>query len=107
MRTMDQVWRAAIGVRDDTAAAVTRGQVPHPRADGDIGQAMTTLYQTHYRSLVRLAALLVSDLAVAEDIVQDSFHPSGARHVAGPARHRCCTGLPAPVGGPSFPVGSR
>jgi DNA-directed RNA polymerase specialized sigma24 family protein len=27
----------------------------------------------HYRSLVRLAALLVSDLATAEDIVQDSF----------------------------------
>ena len=51
----------------------TRGQAPHPWADGDIGQAMTTLYQTHYRSLVRLAALLVSDLAVAEDIVQDSF----------------------------------
>ena len=50
-----------------------RGQVPHPPPDGDAGQAMTTLYQTHYRSLVRLAALLVSDLAVAEDIVQDSF----------------------------------
>ena len=50
-----------------------RGQVPHPRADGDIGQATITLYQTHYRSLVRLAALLVSDLAAAEDIVQDSF----------------------------------
>jgi len=27
----------------------------------------------HYRSLVRLAALLVSDLAIAEGIVQDSF----------------------------------
>jgi len=57
-----------------------RGQIPHPRADGDADRAdgdadhtVTTLYQMHYRSLVRLAALLVSDLAIAEDIVQDSF----------------------------------
>jgi DNA-directed RNA polymerase specialized sigma24 family protein len=57
-----------------------RGQIPHPRADGDAGQAdgdagqaVTTLYQMHYRSLIRLAALLVSDLGTAEDIVQDSF----------------------------------
>jgi DNA-directed RNA polymerase specialized sigma24 family protein len=49
------------------------GQIPHPRAEGDAGQAVTTLYHAHYRSLVRLAALLVSDLATAEDIVQDSF----------------------------------
>ncbi len=39
----------------------------------DADQAMTTLYQTHYRPLVRLAALLVGDLATAEEIVQDSF----------------------------------
>ena len=50
-----------------------RGQVPHLRADGDAGQAVATLYQMHYRSLVRLAALLVLDLATAEDVVQDSF----------------------------------
>jgi len=50
-----------------------RGQIPHPRGDGDAGQAVATLYQMHYRSLVRLATLLVSDLATAEDIVQDSF----------------------------------
>ncbi len=50
-----------------------RGQFPHPRTDGDAGQAVAALYQMHYRSLVRLAALLVSDLATAEDIVQDSF----------------------------------
>jgi RNA polymerase sigma-70 factor (sigma-E family) len=36
-------------------------------------QAMTALYQTYYRLLVRLAALLVADLATAEEIVQDSF----------------------------------
>jgi DNA-directed RNA polymerase specialized sigma24 family protein len=50
-----------------------RSQIPHPRADGDAGQAVATLYQMHYRALVRLAALLVSDLATAENIVQDSF----------------------------------
>jgi len=50
-----------------------RGQIPNPRADGDAGQAVAALYQMHYRPLVRLAALLVSDLAIAEEIVQDSF----------------------------------
>jgi DNA-directed RNA polymerase specialized sigma24 family protein len=49
------------------------GQIPHPRTDGNADQAVAALYQMHYRSLVRLAALLVSDLAAAEDIVQDSF----------------------------------
>lgn len=39
----------------------------------DAGQGVATLYQAHYRSLVRLAALLVPDLATAEDIVQDCF----------------------------------
>jgi DNA-directed RNA polymerase specialized sigma24 family protein len=34
---------------------------------------VSALYLTHYRSLVRLAALLVPDLASAEEIVQDSF----------------------------------
>jgi RNA polymerase sigma-70 factor (sigma-E family) len=36
-------------------------------------RAMTALYLTHYQPLVRVAALLVQDLAVAEEIVQDSF----------------------------------
>ena len=34
---------------------------------------MTALYLTHYRPLVRIAALLVQDLSAAEEIVQDSF----------------------------------
>jgi DNA-directed RNA polymerase specialized sigma24 family protein len=54
-------------------SAAIHGQIPHPRTDGDADQAVAALYQMHYRSLVRLAALLVSDLATAEDIVQDSF----------------------------------
>ena len=36
-------------------------------------RAVTALYLTHYRPLVRMAALLVQDLATAEEIVQDSF----------------------------------
>ena len=36
-------------------------------------RAVADLYRLHYRSLVRLAALLVPDLATAEDIVQDAF----------------------------------
>ena len=34
---------------------------------------VTALYLAHYRPLVRIAALLVQDLAAAEEIVQDSF----------------------------------
>jgi RNA polymerase sigma factor (sigma-70 family) len=35
--------------------------------------AVTVLYDMHYRGLTQLAALLVSDLARAEEIVQDAF----------------------------------
>jgi RNA polymerase sigma-70 factor (sigma-E family) len=34
---------------------------------------VTVLYAAHYRSLVRLAALLLRDVATAEEVVQDSF----------------------------------
>jgi len=36
-------------------------------------EAVTHLYAAHYRSLVRLAALLLRDDSVAEEVVQDSF----------------------------------
>jgi len=36
-------------------------------------EAVTHLYAAHYRSLVRLAALLVRDTGTAEEVVQDSF----------------------------------
>lgn len=36
-------------------------------------QALTAMYRMHYTPLVRLAALLVSDVSAAEDVVQDSF----------------------------------
>jgi RNA polymerase sigma-70 factor (sigma-E family) len=46
---------------------------PEPQAGRDADQAVTALYRTHYQPLVRMAALLVQDLATAEEIVQDSF----------------------------------
>ncbi len=35
--------------------------------------AITELYSAHYRPLVRLAVLLLHDVATAEEVVQDSF----------------------------------
>jgi RNA polymerase sigma-70 factor (sigma-E family) len=42
-------------------------------AEWDVDRAVTAIYASHYRSLVRLAALLVRDVASAEEVVQDSF----------------------------------
>jgi len=39
----------------------------------DADAAVTELHGAHYRSLVRLAVLLVHDTATAEEVVQDSF----------------------------------
>ncbi len=59
-----------IHVTDTMVADASLGPVA---ADWDAEQAVTTMYSTHYRSLVRLAALLVRDTATAEEVVQDSF----------------------------------
>jgi RNA polymerase sigma-70 factor (sigma-E family) len=48
----------------------TLGSIP---AEWDADRAVTALYSTHYRALVRLAALLVRDVSTAEEVVQDSF----------------------------------
>jgi RNA polymerase sigma factor (sigma-70 family) len=63
---------------DAGGTAAGAGQARAPLAEPDVDQAarmeeMAPLYQEHYRSLVRLAALLVSDLAAAEEIVQEAF----------------------------------
>jgi RNA polymerase sigma-70 factor (sigma-E family) len=39
----------------------------------DADEAVTALYAAHYRSLVRLGALLLRDVGAAEEVVQDSF----------------------------------
>jgi RNA polymerase sigma-70 factor (sigma-E family) len=43
------------------------------RAERTADQAVKELYAEHYRSLVRLAAMLVRDTPTAEEVVQDAF----------------------------------
>lgn len=43
------------------------------RAWGDADQALPDLYRVHYRSLVRLAALLLDDVGASEEVVQEAF----------------------------------
>jgi RNA polymerase sigma-70 factor (sigma-E family) len=51
-------------------------------------EAVTHLYAAHYRSLVRLAALLLHDSGAAEEVVQDAFVAmhGGWRRLADPDR---------------------
>jgi RNA polymerase sigma-70 factor (sigma-E family) len=63
-------------VASTTLGSVTAGLEADRRADRadiDADRAVTELYHAHYRSLVRLAMLLVRDVATAEEVVQDSF----------------------------------
>jgi RNA polymerase sigma-70 factor (sigma-E family) len=59
-----------INVTDTLVASATLEPVAK---EWDATQAVTEIYTTHYRSLVRLAVLLVRDVATAEEVVQDSF----------------------------------
>jgi RNA polymerase sigma-70 factor (sigma-E family) len=66
----DAVPARPIHVTDTLVADAALESVP---AEWDADRAVTAIYSTHYRSLVRLAALLVRDVATAEEVVQDSF----------------------------------
>jgi RNA polymerase sigma-70 factor (sigma-E family) len=66
----DVVPARPIHVTEVLVASAALDSVP---AEWDAEQAVTAMYSTHYRSLVRLAALLVRDVATAEEIVKDSF----------------------------------
>ena len=57
-------------VTETLVANVALGSLP---VELDADRAVTELYSAHYRSLVRLAALLVRDVGTAEEVVQDSF----------------------------------
>jgi RNA polymerase sigma-70 factor (sigma-E family) len=59
-----------IHVTETLVADVALGSVS---VDTEADRAVTELYSAHYRSLVRLAALLVRDIGTAEEVVQDSF----------------------------------
>jgi RNA polymerase sigma-70 factor (sigma-E family) len=56
-----------------TEGSRTDAGVDAAAAEWDAGRAVTEIYAAHYRSLVRLAMLLVRDAATAEEVVQDSF----------------------------------
>jgi len=70
-------------VTETLVAATTMGRfTTEPHRDGSASNgngaisadaAITEIYGQHYRSLVRLATLLVHDIATAEEVVQDSF----------------------------------
>jgi RNA polymerase sigma-70 factor (sigma-E family) len=57
-------------VTETLVADSALGSVP---AEWDADRAMTEIYDTSYRSLVRLSALLVRDIGTAEEVVQDAF----------------------------------
>lgn len=58
---------------DVTETLVARGTAGAVAAAWDADQAVTALYSANYRSLVRLAAMLVRDAGTAEEVVQDAF----------------------------------
>src|SRR5215470_4836448 len=66
----DAVPARPINVTDTLLAGATLDSVT---TESDATRAVTAIYRTHYRSLVRLAVLLVRDVATAEEVVQDSF----------------------------------
>jgi DNA-directed RNA polymerase specialized sigma24 family protein len=65
-----RIWRA-VRIRARIPAARDGRDASAEQEDAD--HAVAALYQLHYAALVRLAALLVPDLATAEDTVQDAF----------------------------------
>src|SRR5262245_21696292 len=66
----DAVPARPINVTETLLAGATLEPVT---TEWDAAQAVTAIYRTHYRSLVRLAVPLVRDIATAEEVVQDSF----------------------------------
>ena len=89
---------AAAATGPARTSADGRGESPAIKAERDAERAVTALYGTHYRPLVRLAAMLVGDVPTAEELVQDSFialHASwrrpadsdGRAEPAQPSRH--------------------
>jgi RNA polymerase sigma-70 factor (sigma-E family) len=65
---------AGAPARDSRVAAATPPGGAAPAMTGRAAdEAVTALYHAYYAMLVRTAALLVGDVATAEDVVQDCF----------------------------------
>ncbi|MFF8293481.1 RNA polymerase sigma factor [Streptomyces sp. NPDC016309] len=60
--------------------AVTDRAVAHGAVPQEPPPTVTALYHAHRLAMVRLAVLLVDDLATAEDVVQDAFTALYRRH---------------------------
>ena len=60
-------------IRVTTDTLLVDASLESVSGEWDAARAVTAIYTTHYRSLVRLAVLLVRDVATAEEVVQDSF----------------------------------
>jgi RNA polymerase sigma-70 factor (sigma-E family) len=73
MVTAPDPGEAVIADRTTSGPVGTRSEIAGTLAGWDADRAVTALYRTHYRSLVRLAALLLRDVSTAEEVVQDSF----------------------------------
>ena len=52
-------------------AMADQGRAVERPSDAD--EALVDLYRAHYRSLVRLAALLLDDVGTSEEVVQDAY----------------------------------
>ena len=86
-------------------ACADRAGRPSPAASWTADEAVTRLFASQYRPLVRLAALLLRDAGAAEEIAQDAF--VGAARAVGPAaRPGPGGGLPAPERGEPGPLGA-
>jgi len=56
---------------DDTAPRT--GTIQRSQGDADAALSVSDLFRDHHLELVRLAVVMVGDLATAEDVVQDCF----------------------------------
>ena len=118
----DAVAARPIHVTETLVADAAFGSVA---TEWDAEQAVTAIYSAHYRSLVRLAVLLVRDVATAEEVVQDSFvamhsawrrlrdnekalsylRQSVVNRSRSVLRHRAVTDETAPKPAPDLPAG--
>ncbi|THA57506.1 RNA polymerase sigma factor [Streptomyces sp. A1136] len=83
-RTRRGLWSFLVR-RDVSAPATSAHPSSHPwERQGSAGPSpaptLTDLYHAHRLGMVRLAVLLVDDLATAEDVVQDAFTALYRRH---------------------------
>jgi RNA polymerase sigma-70 factor (sigma-E family) len=68
----DAVAARSASLVDTSPGDAVLGSAPVSAAS-DADQAITAMYSTEYRSLVRMSVILVGDVCTAEEVVQDCF----------------------------------